>query len=194
MGMGVTYCYREKRHDRAQRAGGGGIGQYAEPQDSVHVIANHAFTVNVDNRAQTGNVVVTTAADQIQYLIPMVEQAPGEYMEAVTRNKDYAYAPPLQPPADYGVIDESGDAANSTPGAGGWGAAGVGKRKGGGGRDLDPNGYVVDASTIPSVHRGGGGTWNVHAGSAGGMRVIPNAMYGEACNKAVQGKGSQSTA
>jgi hypothetical protein len=71
------------------------------------VVPNPTYHINTTDRAKTGNVVATTTADQIQYLIPMVDQAPGEYLVPVTRNKDYTYAPPLQPPAEYELNDYS---------------------------------------------------------------------------------------
>jgi hypothetical protein len=86
----------------------------------------------------------------------MVEQAPGEYLEAVTRNEDYTYAPPMQPPADYGEIDESDNAATIGD-AGERGGTRGGKRNAAPGRNLDPNGYVVDGSSAPDEPDGGGG-------------------------------------
>jgi hypothetical protein len=127
---------------------------------SVMVVPNPAFQINTDERARTGSIIVTTTADQIQYLIPMVEQAPGEYMEAVARNPNYTYAPPIQSPVDYATIDES----PSGGGEGGAGRADAGEKNGGGGRNVDPNGYVVDESSAP-VEPGGGD---------GGRSVDPN--------------------
>jgi hypothetical protein len=123
-----------------------------------------AYHVNTDDRARTGSVVVTTAANQVGFIVPMVEQAPGEYMEAVARNQDYTYAPSMQPPADYAEINESDNAA-TIGGAGGGG----GKWKATPGRNVDPNGYVVDASSAPDEPDGGGkGT------GKSGLNVDPN--------------------
>jgi hypothetical protein len=159
----ASYCRVKKR----RLAGAGVIDHYAQPRyNDVHMVPNPTYHIDTDDRARTGNVVVTTAADQIQYLIPMVEQAPGEYMEAVARNQDYTYAPPMQSPANYEVIDESGGNPTAirrvgASAGGGGGGGGGGKRKTGGGRDVDPNGYVVDASSAPGDPGGGGGGRNV---------------------------------
>jgi hypothetical protein len=77
-------------------------------------IPNPAFDVNMDDRARPGSVVVTSTADQIQYLVPM-EQAPGEYLVPVARNQDYTYAPPMQLPASQATIDESVGTRNRKP-------------------------------------------------------------------------------
>jgi hypothetical protein len=142
----------------------------------VVAVSNPAFLINMDDRARTGSVVVTNPADQIQYLIPMVEQAPGEYLVPVTRNEDYTYAPPLQPPADYGALDEAGSSTNEVPSGGGTGGGGggAGKRKDGAGRDLDVNGYVVDGSAGPGNNSSSGGG---HAADGVGARAIAHSSY-----------------
>jgi hypothetical protein len=157
-GLCGMYCLANKRRHQIPT-----LPAHVHAANAEHaadsVVLNAAYRINTDGRAQTGNVVVTTAADQIHpgYLIPMVEQAPGEYMEAVARNQDYTYAPPMQPPADYEVIDEGGDtrsgADSGADGGGGGGelegGGGGGQRKTGGGRNVDPNGCVLDASRAP---------------------------------------------
>jgi hypothetical protein len=125
------------------------------PHPVIAAVPNSAFLINMDDRALTGNVVVTNPADQIQYLIPMVEQAPGEYLVPMTRNEDYTYAPPMQPPADYAVTDENGSSTNEAPSGGGRG--GGGKKKCGGGKDLDLDGYVLDEASAPAESGGAGG-------------------------------------
>jgi hypothetical protein len=157
LGVGAVFLIRHKQKSR-----------HPIPHP-VAAVPNPAFHINMDDRARTGNVVVTTTTDQIQYLIPMTEQAPGEYLEAVTRNEDYTYAPPMQPPADYAVIDESLDNANGNPGNVG-GRAGS-KRKSGGGNDLDLNGYVLDESNVPGNLDGAGK-------AADGGRRIGNTVHG----------------
>jgi hypothetical protein len=127
------------------------------------VVLNPAYRIDTDDRARTGSVIVTNPADQIQYLIPMVEQAPGEYMEAVARNQDYTYAPPMQPPAEYATIDEGGDVGDvgDVPNEEALIGGRDGKRQAAPGRNVDPNGYVVDASSAPVEPSDGEGARNV---------------------------------
>jgi hypothetical protein len=143
---GVFLLYRSRR------------SRHPIPHPVVAAVPNPGFLINMEDRARTGSVVVSTAESQIKYLIPMEGQAPGEYLVPVARNQDYTYAPPLQPPADYAVIDGSGKTIDGTAGKlvatggggiGGGGGGGGGTRKSGGGKDLDLNGYVVDESSAP---------------------------------------------
>jgi hypothetical protein len=78
----------------------------------------------------------------------------------------------MQPPADYGEIDESDNTA-TIAGAGGGGGARGGKRNPAPGRNLDPNGYVVDGSSAP-----GGGEYAIpkedHGGSTYAEMMAPD--------------------
>jgi hypothetical protein len=151
--VGITCYSRAKKRRHA-----GGLDHYAHARYNEHVVPNPTYHVNTDDRARTGNVVVTNATDQIQYLIPMVEQAPGEYLVPVTRNQDYTYAPPFQPADNDAAINRT--AGRTRSGGGG------SNMKTGGGRNVDPNGYVVDESSAPDEPGAGAGA-GAGAGKSG---------------------------
>jgi hypothetical protein len=171
VGIFLLRCSRQSRHPIPHPAGVVVVNQAFLVNNTDGRERAGSVVVHVEERARTGNAVVTTA-DQVQYLIPMVEQAPDEYLVPVTRNEDYTYAPPMQPPAEYAAIDESGNTINETAkkernlmAANNIGKTGGGgrKEKSGGGKDLDLNGYVVDESSAPvkaesGTDRAGAGT------------------------------------
>jgi hypothetical protein len=153
--LGAKYYFTAKHYRND-----GGVPADERYNAAPTITTNPTFTINTDERERTGTVIATATTTQIQYLIPMVEQAPGEYMEAVTRNDDYTYAPPLQPPPDprlQGNEVEQQDAAgyvevyeSSTGGASGRGGDGA---VGGDGVqqprfDLDPDGCVAGGEMV----------------------------------------------
>lgn len=87
-----------------------------------HVIANPTYTVRADAAHGKEGMIVATGPNQQQFSIPMET---SDYIEPVTRNKDYTYAPPMPPPTPRGAP------ANAV----GLEAAGLAR---------DAEGYVVD--------------------------------------------------
>jgi hypothetical protein len=73
----------------------------------------------------------------------------AEYLEAVNRNPEYNYSPPLNPPrlgeeANYAEPDEEAPAVDTTT------ATIAGSRQSRVREDLDPDGYITDGSAPPA--------------------------------------------
>eukprot|EP00729_Bicosta_minor_P010348 gene10348-20957_t len=126
-----------------------------------HVTTNPAYTVEAA-RTRSGAIIVATDSNQKQFSIPM-EGESVDYLEPVTRNKDYTYAPPMPLPtprpraaANAAVVKDAGGYVVDDYIA------------------KDAGGYVVD-DYVPDGGGGGGGsgnapvyaTYNAGAGGAG---------------------------
>jgi hypothetical protein len=157
--LGAKYYFTAKQHRND-----GGVPAAERYNAAPLITTNPTFTINTDELARTGIVIATATTTQIQYLIPMVEQAPGEYMEAVTRNEDYTYAPPFQPPPDPRLEGNGLEQLDAADYAEVYEPTSGGASGGGGGAvrddavqrtrfDLDPDGYMAGGAIPPTTNK-----------------------------------------
>eukprot|EP00729_Bicosta_minor_P005850 gene5850-899_t len=153
--MILLFCKQKRTTAHAEHGGIGNLNTAANgaavlghlPQ---HVTTNPTYTVEAA-RTRSGSIIVATDSNKKKFSIPMEDDEPAaDYLEPVTHNKDYTYAPPIAFPTPR---PRRGVPANAVV--------------------KDADGYVVD-EYVPDGGGGGGGgnapvyaVYNAGAGDAG---------------------------